>query len=120
MRLIDADAFIDFLRSESKARRYENLKIDGLLTVENVLEAVISELDGTALDGYKNAPTIEERKKGVWIEVEVLSYDIYGNKTWSSKMQCDQCGFRHTAIEGHMAQYKFCPYCGADMKQREE
>lgn len=70
----------------------------------------------------KDAPTIEERKTGKWIEVEVFpeSYDIYGNKTWSSKMQCNQCGFRHTAIEGHMAQYNFCPNCGARMKKGED
>lgn len=54
---------------------------------------------------------------GEWIEVEVFPevYDIEGVKTWGSEMQCDQCGFRHTAIEGHMAQYNFCPNCGARM-----
>ena len=54
---------------------------------------------------------------GEWIEVEVFPevYDIEGVKTWGSEMQCDQCGFRHTAIEGHMAQYNFCPHCGAKM-----
>ena len=57
-------------------------------------------------------------RTGEWLEAEVLSeaYDIEGVKTWGSKMQCDQCGFTHTAIEGHMAQYNFCPNCGADMR----
>lgn len=59
-----------------------------------------------------------EAVQGEWIEVEVLPevYDIEGVKTWGSKMQCDQCGFRHTAIEGRMAQYNYCPNCGARMK----
>ena len=58
------------------------------------------------------------RKKGRWIEIEVWPerYDIFGVKTWASEMQCNQCGFRHTAIQGHMAQYNFCPSCGADMR----
>lgn len=58
-----------------------------------------------------------EAVHGDWIEVEVFPevYDIEGVKTWGSEMQCDQCGFRHTAIEGHMAQYNFCPNCGARM-----
>lgn len=58
---------------------------------------------------------------GEWIEVEVFPevYDIEGVKTWGSEMQCDQCGFRHTAIEGHMAQYNYCPNCGARMEVRK-
>lgn len=59
-----------------------------------------------------------EAVHGEWIEVEVFPevYDIEGVKTWGSEMQCDQCGFRHTAIEGHMAQYNYCPNCDADMR----
>lgn len=59
MRLIDADAFAEFLKNAVKQQKYENVKIDELLTVADVIEAVISELDGTSLDGFKNAPTIE-------------------------------------------------------------
>ena len=57
-------------------------------------------------------------RTGEWLEVEVLPevYDIEGVKTWGSEMQCDQCGFRYTAIEGHMAQYNYCPNCGANME----
>lgn len=61
---------------------------------------------------------LQDRPTGEWLEVEVFPevYDIEGVKTWGSEMQCDQCGFRHTAIEGHMGQYNFCPNCGADMR----
>ena len=68
MRLIDADAFAEYLKDAVKQQKYENTKIDRLLTVADVIEAVISELEGTSLDGFKNAPTIEpERKKGKWV-----------------------------------------------------
>lgn len=60
-----------------------------------------------------NLPSAQ--RTGEWEEVEVIAdvYDISGVKTWASRMKCDQCGFRHTAIEGHMAQYNFCPNCGS-------
>lgn len=71
-------------------------------------------------DVYVYEPSAEP-KTGEWLEVEVLLevYDIEGVKTWGSEMQCDQCGFRHTAIEGHMAQYKYCPNCGAMMLRED-
>ena len=28
------------------------------------------------------------------------------------KGRCDNCGFIHYFIEGHVTQYKFCPQCG--------
>lgn len=59
MRLIDADAFAEFLKDAVKQQKYENTKIDRLLTVADVIEAVISELEGTSLVGFKNAPTIK-------------------------------------------------------------
>ena len=67
---------------------------------------------------YNKVDWDSEQNAGEWLEVEVFPevYDIEGAKTWGSKMQCDQCGFRHMAIEGHMAQYHFCPNCGAKME----
>lgn len=58
-----------------------------------------------------------ERKTGKWEEIAVIpyAYDICGTKTWASKMRCDRCGFITTAIEGHIAQYEYCPQCGCCM-----
>lgn len=67
MRLIDADAFAEFLKDAIKQQKYEDTKIDGLLTVADVIEAVITELDGTSFIGFKNAPTIEPQRTGQWI-----------------------------------------------------
>lgn len=32
------------------------------------------------------------------------------------KGRCKKCGFVHFFIEGHDAQYKFCPECGRSVK----
>lgn len=71
-------------------------------------------------DVLESLPSAEP-KTGEWIEAEVIPevYDIEGVKTWGSKMQCDQCGFRFMAVEGHIRQYNYCPNCGAKMERRE-
>ena len=38
-------------------------------------------------------------------------------KMWTApdgtfKGRCQHCGFVHYFIEGHIAQYRFCPQCG--------
>lgn len=71
-----------------------------------------------AVDLIESFPSAQpERKKGEWLEIEIMpkAYDIMGVRTWASMMKCDTCGFETFAIEGHMAQYHFCPSCGARM-----
>ena len=82
------------------------------LGVENVVQA-----EANAIEYIKRMPSAQpERKKGEWLEIEVMpAYDIMGVRTWASVMKCDTCGFETFAIEGHMAQYHFCPSCGARM-----
>ena len=75
MRLIDADAFTEFLKETIKQQKYEDTKIDGLLTVADVIEAVISELDGTSLDGFKNAPTVNAEPMWVPCSERLPEYD---------------------------------------------
>ena len=58
-RLIDADAFISYIEDVSKRHKYENLRVDGIITVDDVLKAVIESLQNEGLaDG--DAPTIIE------------------------------------------------------------
>ena len=134
MRAIDADAFAEFLKDAVKRQKYDDLNIDGLLTVADVIEAIISELNGTSLAGFKNAPTIElrcenceafnktrllipqpERKKGKWIKRDV-SRQIHGISCSAPNWQCSVCKkwWFHNG-EG-LKWYKFCPECGADMR----
>ena len=68
-------------------------------------------------------PTAQpEQKKGEWEEIAIIpeAYDIAGVKTWASKMRCNQCSFTTYAVEGHFAQYNYCPSCGADMRGKHD
>lgn len=105
MRPIDADALDDVIQILNEK------KWDITRNNYKLIDAVLSEF-----------PTIEERKTGKWIEVRIMpkAFDITGDETWASVMQCDKCGFEMFAVEGHMAQYNFCPSCGADLKGEQE
>ena len=59
MRLIDADAFSDFIRKTIFKHGYDALGVCDTLTVGEVLHSVCAELDGTGLDGFKNTPTVD-------------------------------------------------------------
>ena len=59
MRLIDADAFAEFIEDAICKCGYKDLPTNEYVTVSLVLEQVVSELDGTSLEGFKNAPTVE-------------------------------------------------------------
>ena len=67
----------------------------------------------------RDAPTIEERKKGKWIEHNPQNSDK------CRLIECDQCGFAH--IVGFNVPYEhwienrnFCERCGADMRKKGE
>lgn len=62
MRPIDADAFANVLRKDKK---YMRLLMSKETTLIDVLSTVIDDLEGTGLDGYKNAPTVSAEPE--WI-----------------------------------------------------
>lgn len=104
---------------------YEGRYIDAYNLMKALEEAIPItdnpiEVMASVIATLEEQPTadVRENVRGEWIEVEVFPevYDIEGIKTWGSEMQCDQCGFRHTAVERHMTQYNFCPNCGAEMR----
>lgn len=84
MRTIDADAFCSFLREVSTRQHYETLltKKDRYPTVADVIEEICCDLDGTSLNGFDNAPTIDttfrelvayecgQKSVGKWIPVK--------------------------------------------------
>lgn len=62
-RLIDADAFAKTLKDISIRQGYDKLTFDKSLTVDDVLDSVIVELNASGLDGSKNAPTVIEAEE---------------------------------------------------------
>lgn len=103
MRLIDADALKE-LMIDVLTRIKNNPKMDGQ---ERHVIAAISML-GQMID---DAPTIEERKTGRWIDA-VLPNDNGGLPV----QVCDQCNtFFPLAYTG--GGHRFCPNCGADMRE---
>lgn len=70
----------------------------------------------------KNAPTIEERKKGKWIKE-----DQYINR-WGDTVEilrCPICEFKHNYTQGDTSHsddgwFDFCPYCGSDMREGDQ
>ena len=83
-------------------------------------------------EGYRKAEEVIMRlpsarpKEGKWIEVEW--YPIAVPSKWcendekpiyASKLQCSKCGFTRNFLDGHTAQYNFCPNCGSDNRERE-
>ena len=125
MRLIDADAFIEFLKETSKKLEFDKIEFkDSSLTAQAIIDGVIADLDGTSLDGFENAPTIEpERKKGKWIEVHGY-VTPGGDPVW----KCSECGkgmhvygieapsYNRDYADG---QWVACPNCGAEMTRGE-
>lgn len=58
MRLIDAEQTAKNFKDVSVRQKYEELKIDGRLTVGEVIDAVIIDLMGSGLVGEELAPTV--------------------------------------------------------------
>lgn len=58
-----------------------------------------------------------EVKRGRWIVGNKTSvFDLAGVETWAVRMTCSECSFSLNFVEGHTAQYRFCPQCGARME----
>lgn len=114
MRLIDADAFIEYIKETSEKLEFDKLHIvDSALTVKDILDGVIADLNGTSRDGLKNAPTVKlKRKKGEWI------YD--GKRGRFPACKCSICGHYENADWTILQGINFCPHCGAEMDWRND
>lgn len=89
MRPIDADALIERWVVNGD---YENSIYDGVFIIKTIEEA----------------PTIEPRPRGKWIEVNDAYDRIRG--------RCSACGWEAHMYEDDVVGMPFCPNCGASMK----
>ncbi len=102
MRLIDADAMVESIKTQSNFIR--SFGRDDINLMANVIEEGF-------LQEIENAPTIEAVpvRKGKWIR----DYKSIG-KTWN----CSECRCLEFGDEEYLD--KFCPNCGADMRGKQD
>ena len=61
----------------------------------------------------EDLPPVNPVKIGHWIKA-------YLTDTGDIDGQCSECGFIHKFIDGHTAQYNYCPSCGAKLQEDKE
>lgn len=128
MRLIDADLLIaDILES----RRSETETVPKLIALINnqpteAWKGVEPTVEPNCADGCIYGWGSDEcekckPKRGRWIIGNKTSvFDLAGVETWAVRMTCSECSFSLNFVEGHTAQYRFCPQCGARMESENE
>ena len=102
MRLIDADAlnermYHDAFEADSDMQKWDS----GCWIRYKMFERAI-----------EDAPTIKERKKGTWEQIK--GRDGYIDFRCSA---CHKYRFHNGAMR---KEYKFCPNCGADMREEQD
>jgi hypothetical protein len=120
MRLIDADALYERACDlEAQALSYiEKIIHDEDTTVEEwrIWSAILTERTAFKHDIF-DAPEVKpERKKGKW------------NFIGDQMFECSECGTYYTQSQFHQMRVrisdtefpKFCPNCGADMREKGE
>ena len=62
----------------------------------------------------KSIPQIESPNDGTEVDYDTwFPWDhLWTAPDGTFKGRCDNCGFVHYFIGGHVTQYKFCPQCG--------
>ena len=100
MRLIDADELKKQLKSGFDTSDYYTEHDQFIVDVCQLLD---------------NAPTVEERPQGKWVEVERQGKTGDGRVFTFTIIVCSKCGEQYD-LEGE----KFCPHCGADMRGEKE
>ena len=108
MRLIDADAFKEYIRKGTE----ENVDIIPKRLVDTVLDI----MDAIMLD-IDEQPTIEAEpvKHAEWTDADV--YYIWGGNAEMQTAKCSNCGKYHTTpYLYHFNVYAYCPWCGSKIR----
>ena len=113
MILIDGDALKESLKQSRDACKkwFDNCDSDMKPRVE---QALITFME--CIIRVNDAPTVEERKKGKWIEYDSDEdkYDIIKCPCCKNTFTVDS--YHWTDIGFIKDDFKFCPNCGADMR----
>ena len=108
-RLIDVNALMEDINESLSEMTSIGIAVDG-----DWLWAKLN-------DAIAHAPTIEERKKGKWIEKHHAYFDEEkAIEEWQS-CKCSECGRYDTRpYMYYFNEPHFCSWCGADMRERRE
>ncbi len=105
MRLIDADAFKEYMRKALEETR--DYYPDKGEWAEDITEQFCKDID--------DQPTVEpERKKGKWIHGREIAREMIGDCTTAifyDGWTCSECGC--LVEREHEPLYKYCPQCGS-------
>lgn len=96
-RLIDADALMEDINGSINEMTNVGIMVDG-----DWLWAKLN-------DALDNAPTVEERKTGEWIEKPKEEYQTF------DECVCSNCGVVEYFNNG-WKRFNYCPNCGARME----
>ena len=129
MRPIDADYLIKEFADRARAAR--NWKESALNSgnEESAIraDAVLSFLTEVKLT-IDNAPTIEERPTGKWIETAKEYYEAVNERCggvdehtpyFVDDIACPKCLAMFSTIDNETERFNCCPNCGAKMKEAE-
>lgn len=127
MRLIDADALYEQLKQDEEVARNRVLDTKSSLPYKNNLNPsyirYVAQMDERTRLKHMvaDAPTIEERKKGKWLEKHhAYSDEESGIEEWQSCC-CSVCGRYDTRpYIYYFDEPKYCSWCGARMVKGEE
>lgn len=101
------EAVLPFVKKKLLEINYENL---GKSDAEE-FEKHFNEILDLAIKALEQEP-----KTGHWITK--IKSDLRGDK-WPTNPKCSECG-REPYYSNTIFNYKFCPYCGADMREVEK
>lgn len=116
MRAIDADALYEQLKQDEEMARNRVLDTESSLPYPNNLNPSYTRYVAQMNERTRikhmvaDAPTIEERKTGKWIEVEDFYNRISG--------RCSVCGWEAHMYEDDVVGMDYCPNCGSRLDER--
>lgn len=103
-----------FVLTEKGETMNKELAIECIKTQRQFVDDMTREAFDMAIDLIKE--NVAPVRHGMWVDVDRMQmHDLHGVLTWGNSFKCTECQFKTFAVEGHMAQYHYCPNCGARM-----
>lgn len=131
VRLINADLLYTQLQKDEELARKRVLDTESFTPYPNNLNPsytrYVAQMDERTRLKHMvaDAPTIEQRKTGKWIEDAETYYKAVNEKGggvnentpyFTDDIACSECLAMFSVIDNETERWNFCPNCGAEMK----